>query len=223
MENGDYMENNQFDISTFVNNIGELIINHDSSAKVTYKRRNRINFTEQNNYVFYLESGSVSLYKKNDNLFLMRLSAPQIVGLFKIWIPNKYFYIRCDEECTFWIINHEVLSEQISSKNLWRESFYIISDKVKRLFEHDQKATFNCTRDIVLAHLKDIWLLPDDERANTSIYKYIMMRNHISRSAIYKTVSELEGQKLIAIQRGTLYSFKESYFNNFSHLGIDSQ
>ena len=222
MDNGDCMENNQFNISTYVNNIGTLIKSHDSSVKVTYKKKSRINFTEQNNYVFYLDSGSVSLYKKNDNLFLMKFSAPQIVGLFKIWVPNKYFYIRCDEVCTFWIINHKILSEQISSKNLWQESFNIICDKVKRLFEYDQKATFNCTRDIVVAHLKDIWLLPQQERNNTSIYKYIMMRNHISRSAIYKIISELQGQKLILIQRGTLCFFKESYFNNISHSGINS-
>ncbi|WOR25847.1 helix-turn-helix domain-containing protein [Citrobacter braakii] len=206
------MFDNALLLNSFINKIGSLIKEHGASAMITFKNKYRINLSNSNGGIYYLESGSISIYKKKDDMLLLQVKAPQIVGMFHLWSPNNYYYIRCTDECVFWVATNEVIRQVISDNNLWYESFCIVADKVQKLFEHDLKATLNSTQDIVMAHLKDIWMLPPSERKNISIYKYIMIRNHISRSAIYKIVAILINKKVITIERGCLTYLETDFF-----------
>ncbi|MCE3106174.1 helix-turn-helix domain-containing protein [Yersinia enterocolitica] len=50
--------------------------------------------------------------------------------------------------------------------------------------------------------------MDEEVRKKTSIYSYILTRNHISRSAIHKIVREMTLAGDIIVNRGRLFDFK---------------
>ncbi|WP_256434395.1 helix-turn-helix domain-containing protein [Citrobacter sp. RHBSTW-00944] len=60
---------------------------------------------------------------------------------------------------------------------------------------------------MIIEHLKYIWSMEPETRENTSVYTFILARNHISRSAIHKVLQELVSDGKIIMKRGKLSFF----------------
>ncbi len=121
----------------------------------------------------------------------------------------KSHYVRCNTECEMWGISISDACILFDSKVLWGHTFDILTDQVQEYFKREHMILQKNTYGIINEHLKHIWEMDEEVRKKTSIYSYILTRNHISRSAIHKIVREMTLAGDIIVNRGRLLGVLE--------------
>jgi len=174
-----------------------------------YKKNQRVELIKNNN-IAYLKSGSVSVYRKEDNLIVTRLDAPFILGLTQMFNDTKYHYFRCNTMCEMWEISSESASNIFNNNNLWELVFNITSWHMNCYFQRDIMITQPNNKEIIREHIKFIWSMSPEIRKSTSVYSFIMLRNHISRSMIHKIIQELSVTQNVKIEKGKLIHYEDS-------------
>ncbi|WP_333495277.1 helix-turn-helix domain-containing protein [Kluyvera sp. CHPC 1.251] len=117
-------------------------------------------------------------------------------------------YFRCDTDCEMWIMGMQNVVTMLTSKNLWMHAFYILTNHLHRYFTREKLQSHRTIRELVIEHVKYIWEMAPDVRDKTSVYTFILSRNHISRSAIHKVLQELSHEGKIILNRGKLSAFE---------------
>lgn len=186
-----------------VSEIGKEIEICSSSCLIYRKKRQRFD-VENQEQIFYLKTGRISIYRKSDNVLTSSLSGPAILGLSQMKSEDKTHYFRCDTDCEMWGLPVDDASFLFDDKGLWRYAFELLTHLVKEYYLREHMIAQKNVRGIIIQHIKYIWEMSDDMRAQTSIYSFILQRNHISRSSIHKTVCTLENSGLIKVSRGKL-------------------
>lgn len=198
----------ELDIKSSALNIGKHIEISKKSHEENHKKNQRIELLSQNN-ICYLKKGRVFVYRQDNDLVTITLSAPLILGLTQMRNAIKYHYLRCDSNCQMFMINNHDATELFNSKNLWPDAFDILTWHLDLYFQRDVMMVHPNIRNLINEHLKHIWSLPEETRLNTSVYSFITDRNHISRSAVHKVTQEMTKAGKVKIERGKLLFFQE--------------
>jgi DNA-binding MarR family transcriptional regulator len=90
---------------------------------------------------------------------------------------------------------------------LWEHVFNILSEQIQEYFKRENMVSHKNVDSIVEHHLKYLWEMDEESRIRTSIYKFILDRNHISRSAIHKVVKKMVESGTIKVSNGRLLNF----------------
>lgn len=186
--------------------IGDEIKKSENAYFSLRKKRQRIEMKRDGN-IFYLEKGSVSVYRVENDLVTVSFTAPAILGLAQMRNDVMSHYLRCDTDCEMWVMNAANANEMLSKKNLWIHAFDILTNHLQRYFQRENLRSHKTIREIVTEHVKHIWSLEPEIREKTSVYTFILSRNHISRSAIHKVLQELVNEGKLTLNRGKLSSF----------------
>jgi CRP-like cAMP-binding protein len=186
--------------------IGDEIKKSENAYFSLRKKRQRIEMKRDGN-IFYLEKGSVSVYRVENDLVTVSFTAPAILGLAQMRNDVMSHYLRCDTDCEMWVMNAANANEMLSKKNLWIHAFDILTNHLQRYFQRENLRSHKTIREIVTEHVKHIWSMDQEIRDKTSIYTFILSRNHISRSAIHKVLQELVNEGKLTLNRGKLSSF----------------
>ena len=186
--------------------IGDEIKKSENAYFSLRKKRQRIEMKRDGN-IFYLEKGSVSVYRVENDLVTVSFTAPAILGLAQMRNDVMSHYLRCDTDCEMWVMNAANANEMLSKKNLWIHAFDILTNHLQRYFQRENLRSHKTIREIVTEHVKHIWSLEPEMREKTSVYTFILSRNHISRSAIHKVLQELVNEGKLTLNRGKLSSF----------------
>lgn len=186
--------------------IGDEIKKSENAYFSLRKKRQRIEMKRDGN-IFYLEKGSVSVYRVENDLVTVSFTAPAILGLAQMRNDVMSHYLRCDTDCEMWVMNSANANEMLSKKNLWIHAFDILTNHLQRYFQRENLRSHKTIREIVTEHVKHIWSLDHEIREKTSVYTFILSRNHISRSAIHKVLQELVNEGKLTLNRGKLSSF----------------
>lgn len=198
------MTENSIHESTLI--VGEYI-HRSRNAYFEFRKKNqRIDYRADN--ISYLKKGRVSVYRQDNDLVTISLEAPAVMGLTQIHLNEKTHYIRCDCDCEMWTINTPDAMTVFTQNNLWLHAFYILTYHINLYFQRDKLITQPTFRGVIYEHLKYIWAMDERIRGKTSVYIFIMSRNHISRSGIHKILHELSDEGLIKIERGKLIYFR---------------
>ncbi|HID4702653.1 TPA: helix-turn-helix domain-containing protein, partial [Enterobacter cloacae] len=72
----------------------------------------------------------------------------------------------------------------------------------------DQRFSSKNAYDIIKNNLEAIWELPENERSQISVFKFILSRSSISRSSLNKVLKDLNDGGYINIHRGKLLNIK---------------
>lgn len=183
--------------------IGKEISLYEKSTFSQEKKGQRIEFNKQNK-IFFLSKGEVSIYRSVDHLQTIHLCAPAIIGLTQLHSEDLTHYLRCDKVCDMWAIGISEAASLFNESNLWPYVFnslsYLMQEYFKREYMISQKTSYG----VVYQHLKYIWSMDTTIRKKTSLYKFILSRNHISRSAVHKVISQMVDNGIIETQRGKL-------------------
>lgn len=201
------MSPNNFEESVFL--IGGEIKKSENAWFSLRKKRQRIDLKAEVN-ILYLEKGSVSVYRLEDDLVTVNVSAPAILGLAQMRSLYNGHYLRCDTDCDMWVMSTQNASELFTQKNLWIHAFDLLTHHFARYFQREKLQSHRTIRDLVVEHVKFIWSQAHDVREKTSVYTFILARNHISRSAIHKVLQELVQEGQITLNRGKLTSYVEA-------------
>ncbi|WP_244202428.1 helix-turn-helix domain-containing protein [Buttiauxella warmboldiae] len=170
------------------------------------KKRQRIEM-KRDGSIFYLEKGSVSVYRVENDLVTVTFTAPAILGLAQMRNDVMSHYLRCDTDCEMWVMSSGNANEMLTSKNLWMHAFDILTNHLQRYFQRENLRSHKTIREIVIEHVKHIWSMDPEIRDKTSVYTFILSRNHISRSAIHKVLQELANEGKLTLNRGKLSAF----------------
>ena len=189
--------------------IGHEIEKHKSSHYVKFKKNQRVDF-KNNDTIYFLSAGCVSFYRYNDDVLTITKDAPFMLGLAQMKSEVKSHYVRCNTECEMWGISISEACLLFNSNELWMHAFDILTDQVQEYFKREHMILQKNTYGIINEHLKHIWEMDEATRRKTSIYSYILTRNHISRSAIHKMVKEMMIEGDIVVRRGKLIDFKHT-------------
>lgn len=188
--------------------IGKQLENAKESYTSIHKNKHRVDYAKNCDLLF-LKKGKVSLYKMDSHLLSMTITAPAIIGLSELYNNVPYHYLRCNNDCTFAIINKKEAIILFDNKGLWNEAFKVLTWYQGLYLQRDRIMSHSTISHIVNEHLKCLWELSEDERKKTSVYTYIMSRNHISRSSIHKVLQEKIKNNSVVIDYGKLSFYKE--------------
>ncbi|WP_370968018.1 helix-turn-helix domain-containing protein [Enterobacter wuhouensis] len=194
---------NTIEFSDSVFCIGNKIKNSPLSHFSQRKKNQRVD-VKRNEEIYFIETGKISFYRVADDLLTISMTAPCVVGVAQMLFQYQTHYIRCDTNCTMWIIDSNDANILFTTENIWMHAFNILASLTKQYFEREYMTLQKSTREIILHHLKFIWEMREEERALTSIYNFILSRNHLSRSSVHKIVSELEIEGKIKTSKGKL-------------------
>jgi len=183
--------------------IGDEIKKSENAYFSLRKKRQRIEMRRDGN-IFYLEKGSISVYRVENDLVTVSFTAPAILGLAQMRNDVMSHYLRCDTDCEMWVMNATNANEMLTRKKLWMHAFDILTNHLQRYFQRENLRSHKTIREIVIEHVKHIWSLEPDVREKTSVYTFILSRNHISRSAIHKVLQELVNEEKLTLNRGKL-------------------
>ncbi|HHL2824984.1 TPA: helix-turn-helix domain-containing protein [Citrobacter murliniae] len=199
----------QNEIENSVVLIGEEIKKSDSAWLSLRKKRQRIDLKVDGNILF-LEKGTVSVYRVENDLVTVSISAPAILGLPQMRTEVAGHYLRCDTDCEMWAMSVQNADLLFTAKNLWKQAFDILTHHLQRYFQRETLQSHRTIRELIIEHVKFIWAMAPDVREKTSVYTFILTRNHISRSAIHKVLQELVSDGKIILNRGKLSSYTPS-------------
>lgn len=188
--------------------IGKFIESSNKSHEENHKKNQRVELLSQNN-ICYLKKGQVLVYRQEDDLITLTLNAPLILGLTQMHNEIKYHYLRCETDCQMFMIENHDATELFNRKNLWSYAFDILTWHLDLYFQRDIMMINPNIRDVINEHIKHIWSLAPEVRSKTSVYSFIINRNHISRSAVHKVIQEMSDVGKIKIERGKLVSYNE--------------
>ncbi|WP_034460804.1 helix-turn-helix domain-containing protein [Buttiauxella noackiae] len=188
--------------------IGKAIELSKESYEENHKRNQRIELLN-NNTICYLKKGRVLVYRNDNNLVTLSLNAPLIMGLTQMHNDIKYHYLRCETNCQMYMIKNHSATELFNHKNLWKHAFDILTWHLDLYFHRDLMMIHPNIRNIINEHLKHIWSMPPEVRSQTSVYSFIISRNHISRSAVHKVIQEMTDVGKVRIEKGKLVFYKE--------------
>jgi len=198
----------RINVAESVEYVGDLIKNSQDSHFEQHKKNQRIDIKNNEN-IYYIEAGKISFYRVQDNVLTISMSAPCLAGIAQMLFQFQTHYIRCDEPCSMWVISNNDIKPLISKNNLWMHMYNLLAKQIQQYFEREHMISQKTTKEIVLMHLTYIWGMSEEERAKTSIYNFILLRTHLSRSGVHKVMSELEKEGCIKTARGKLSFLKE--------------
>ena len=187
-----------------INMVGAGIINSSHSFSLHLKKNQRLDFTSFNDSIYFLASGTLSIYRISDNVLTITMESPALLGLTQMRNEHRYHYLRCDKESVVWGLEKNRAEILFEEKSLWKYSFDIVA-YISNLYYHREIMTSpRKVKKIIIQHLYYISKMTQEEMSKTSIYSFILSRNNISRSAVHKVINELIGLELIAVSRGKL-------------------
>lgn len=186
--------------------IGQAIQECESSILVYRKKRQRFD-VESHQQMFFLTSGKISVYRKSDDVLTNTIAGPAILGLLQMKMKEKTHYFRCDTDCEMWSVSIHDANAIFNEKGLWSYAFELMTHSIYQWYRRSNMIEQKDVYSIVVQHLKYIWEMSGESRAQVSIYSFILRRSHISRSSIHKAISTLKDEGLIKVYRGKLLDF----------------
>lgn len=153
--------------------------------------------------VFFLFSGTASV-RRADGLNMMSFAGPMVLGISDFIGSSHELSIIFHSSATFGLMPRKRVLEICHEHNAWFDVncilSYILGLAYQKLEISEQKTKY----ETIKKFLYIINSLPEDERANTSVYEYIMSRSGMSRSALNKVLAGLRSGKYIEMHRGRL-------------------
>ncbi|EFE06822.1 hypothetical protein CIT292_09879 [Citrobacter youngae ATCC 29220] len=193
----------QKEIENAVVLVGDEMKKSDNAWLSLRKKRQRIDLKVDGNILF-LEKGTISVYRVENDLVTVSISAPAILGLPQMRTEVAGHYLRCDTDCEMWAMSVQNADHLFTAKNLWKQAFDILTHHLQRYFQREALQSHRTIREQIIEHVKYIWSMEPEVREKTSVYTFILTRNHISRSAIHKVLQELVNDGKITLNRGKL-------------------
>lgn len=167
-------------------------------------------FEEKNDaYVYIVESGTVDVKRKNDNIIILTTKGPAVLGLTSIFSGVYYHYLSTVTESKIIAIPTTFAIQHIEHLNLWQETSKILCQAAQYYYMRDEVVSGSTVYEVIKNHLEILWRYPLEEREKISTFDFIMSRSNISRSSLNKVLKDLISGGYITMRRGRLYDIKK--------------
>lgn len=168
-----------------------------------YKKNVKLYLIYQDEPVCYLVTGGdVSIYRKEDQLLLVNLTTPSIIGLSKN--AEQIINIVTISKCSLARIKRSDALKIIEEKNLWRLLSFFYMDLSEKLYLSFDMNTRLSSYEKIRIQLFELMAETETYRLNISAEQYIRDKTLLSRSGVMRILSDLRKGGYIEMERGVL-------------------
>ncbi|WP_371344154.1 helix-turn-helix domain-containing protein [Klebsiella quasipneumoniae] len=164
---------------------------------------------EDESWIYILKSGSVNVCRISDDMVLLNIEAPAIIGMTSLFKKQYYHYLVTTANTTMIRVKTKDSFNIIERKNLWKQACEIVCNASQYYYKRDELVYASNVYDIIKNHLEIIWQMPEDARCKVSVFEYILSRTGISRSSLNKILKDLFKGGYIVMKRGKLLAMKK--------------
>lgn len=190
--------------------IGYEIDNCPQRLRIMSSRRQSLSFYDgKEKSVFHLISGEVEIRNIQNNLIIMNVCAPAILGLSTMFSSENFHYINTVTDAELTSIPLSELIHISDHKNLLSNISVILSHYINIYYVRDVMLTQTSVYNIIKSHLEIMWELQQDKLVEISVFDFILNRTKISRSSLNKVLKDLVAGGYIKIKRGKLVSMSK--------------
>ncbi|WP_435954981.1 helix-turn-helix domain-containing protein [Dryocola sp. BD626] len=157
--------------------------------------------------IWFLNSGSVFLYRQEDDLLIDVINSPWILGIVSILYPQKYYYtIVTNTPCQGFSLSLEKARELINSHQLWESLSIWLSYIVRSLELRDMRFVGASCYSQIRTTLLTMEQWNPGMREKIGVISFIQKKTKISRSVIAEMLSALRKGGYIEMNKGKLVS-----------------
>lgn len=190
--------------------LSELIINSESAHSHLFKRKREMDFYFKGEpCVFVCASGRLSVYDEANDALLFTADAPFIIGLTQLFSSDTQQSIRFETDSQVYLIPTKAAVALFDDHAVWRHVAVLIEHVANTVFLRYTLSSSSNVYGIIKSHVEYLWKLPDYERSKISIIDFILKRNKISRSSVYRIIKDLNDGGYIKTVRGKLESVEK--------------
>ncbi|WP_447887164.1 helix-turn-helix domain-containing protein [Serratia fonticola] len=147
----------------------------------------------------------MSVYDEHNDVLLYNVSSHFILGLEQLFLSDKQQSIKFESDANVWVISKEEAVALFDSCTVWREISILLA-YVSAIFFSRYALSASCDVYVIIkSHLEFIWRLPEQQRKKVSVIDFILKRNKISRSSVYRIIRDLNDGGYIKTVKGKLH------------------
>lgn len=184
--------------------ISNAIEKNPEGRLILASENQKLSLSEGGGRVYYLISGEVEVRRKSDDIIVINIESPAIIGLTSLYEESSYHYLKTIMPSNLISISKSDAVNIIDSENLWKSAFKIVSMAAFSYYKRDELIISTNVYSIIRRYLLILENLPEDEKNDISLFDYILKRTTISRSSLNKILRDLVEGGYISINRGRL-------------------
>lgn len=161
-------------------------------------------------FIVLLTEGCFSVSHTNADLYMGTGFAPTVIGLidgyslfYEVDVRPQHF-IRAETDCAGWLVPLNIFVEKCDELNLWHDIARILAQRVMMMSARDSELVGNDAYSKIRSLLIEIWLYPEEIRAQIKVAAFLQRRTKISRSRIMDVLAELRRGEYIEMDGGVL-------------------
>ena len=177
-------------------------ITHDEDYRL-WKKSSKLFFRRGSQPLcHFVRKGSVLIVRNEDAFSLGILSAPLALGF---TVPlSEHLHLRTMAESEIATLPYEQVMAIVEEKQIWDLVAKHVMFVTNKIFIYNEMLTAPTSFDILRYQLLMLIQEPDEIRASTAAYQYILDRTRLSRSSIMKLLAELKKGHYIQLENGKL-------------------
>ncbi|HAZ74863.1 MULTISPECIES: helix-turn-helix domain-containing protein [Enterobacteriaceae] len=149
--------------------------------------------------------GVITVVRQSDESWLGTASAPFIMGMSGLFSQQKGSYtLIAQNSCQGISVERDLFFQCIDQNNLWQEVAHIQDWLLELLLFRDRWVSSGDAYLMVRRQLLNLMKLPYDIRITTPVESYIRKHTCLSRSSVFRILSQLRKGKFILIKKGKL-------------------
>ncbi|UAN29729.1 helix-turn-helix domain-containing protein (plasmid) [Serratia ureilytica] len=190
--------------------LAEIITKSKYAKKIVFKKNRMIDLNiKGESSILLLENGSASVYYEPQDVLIFTVKAPCIIGLTQIfsgYVSNDLI-VKFETDSITRVIKNSDAIKVFTESDCWYHVSVLLEDIANIYYQRYSLSSSPDVFGIIKSHIEYIWSLPESERENISIIDYILKRNKVSRSSIYRIIKDLNNGGYIKTERGKLKHF----------------
>ncbi|HDR2160466.1 TPA: helix-turn-helix domain-containing protein [Enterobacter cancerogenus] len=162
---------------------------------------------DEDHYTLFLQSGTLSINRQQDDLLVEIVTAPFILGLNAGMAGSGLQYTLITQTpCTGFYLPADATRSYIQQGHLWRDAFCWLSWNHRMMEVRDRQLVGNNSYSQIRSTLLDMAGWDETLRARVGVMNYIQRRTRISRSVVAEVLAALRQGNYINMSRGKLVS-----------------
>ncbi len=155
--------------------------------------------------IWFITRGVFTVVRESDASWLGTASAPFIVGISGLFSAQGGSYsLMAQNSCQGIRVERDLFFQCIDQHHLWQDVAHIQAWLLELLLFRDGWISSGDAYQMVRRQLLNLMKLPYDIRVTTPVESYIRNHTCLSRSSVFRILSQLRKGKFVLIKKGKL-------------------
>lgn len=161
--------------------------------------------TADESNIWIITRGVFAVVRESDASWLGTASAPFVLGLSGLFSAHGgSYYLMAQNSCQGISVGRDVFIQCIEQHNLWQDVAHIQAWLLELLLFRDSWISSGDAYQMIRRQLLNLMKLPYDIRITTPVESYIRHHTSLSRSSVFRILSQLRQGKFVLIKKGKL-------------------